>query len=47
MNQARQVLRRDARDAPRAADGTMAEGKSARTLAAPLNGVSYTGLEEP
>jgi hypothetical protein len=31
----------------RDADVTMAEGKAARILVAPLNSVSYTGLEEP
>jgi hypothetical protein len=47
MNQARQVLRQDARDTPRDADVTMAEGKPASTLVAPLHRVSYTVLEEP
>jgi hypothetical protein len=47
MNQARQAVRQDPRDAPRDAKVTMAEGKPGRTLVAPLNRVSYTGLEKP
>ncbi len=47
MNQTHQVVRQDARDAPRDAAVTMAEEKPDRTLVAPLNSVSYTGLEEP
>jgi hypothetical protein len=47
MNQARQVVRLVARDAPRDAKVTMAEGKPDRALVVPLNSVSYTGIEEP